>query len=196
MLDVPPDYKPRARLIATLLERLRRGDLYQALVNTQRGTATVTLGLSLVTESLIERLHWMPGEAIHAHHLVAADPKLIDLFLVDEEERGEREILLQTPGLISRMPHHAMQSLVFGRPRVDGYIVYLSEDHYHDGIENNCTMWGLLHGEDLDPHNLGDPLMQPFYHYMEFFHEELLDLLTSGRYLRLDAGGAPPSPSP
>lgn len=194
MLDVPPGYTPRARLLANLLGRLREGELYQALVNTQAGASTITIGLSMVGAGMLRRLAWMRGDALHAHQLAAADMNLLDLFLVDEESRPERELLHNTPGLIARMPHHGMQSLVFGAPRVGGYVVYLSENHYQQGAENTCTMWGLLHGDDLHPHNMGDPLMQPFYHYMEYFHEELLDLLTSGRYLRLGPGGNPPTP--
>lgn len=185
MLDVPRGYQPQPFLIANLLDNMSKCGLYQASLNTTSLKGTITLGISHFTPRMWNAFRWNRGDAIIAHQLVALDLNLLDLFLVDEEAVGERDMLLRRPELLARMPHHAMQSLVYGLPRMEGYIIYLSESRFSNGRESVCTMWGLLHSTDLDAPNLGDPLMHPYYFHMEMFHEELLSTISNGRFRKL-----------
>lgn len=183
MLDVPRGYKPNENLLFTLFCRLHDNGLYQTSLNMDNRPGTITLGLSHFSFDMMVDLDWQLGDALIAHQLVALDLDLLNLFIVDEEALEERQMLLDEPALLAKMPHHAMQSLVFGQPRVDAYIVYLSESRFVDNREKCCTMWGIFHDMDLVPPNLGDPLMHPYYYHLELFNEEIYTSLKAGRFL-------------
>jgi hypothetical protein len=190
-----PGYRPNRDILQMLLCRLGQGDFYQMVVSESRRESTVYLGLSRLTTAMADRLGHRLGDTLYAFQLVVADRNLLDVVYTTEGPDAEDELerLRERPELLSRDPRNGLLSEVHGTPRPDAIILFLcgvEEPRTSSNLAAERTeprreaMWAIVHPMDLVPANLGDPLMRPAYEALEWFSQEIVDILHEGRYRR------------